>query len=36
MEGARATDRMIRENPYQALGIAFGLGLLVGVVASRR
>src|SRR5581483_1894414 len=31
--GAKATDRVIRENPYQALGIAFGIGLLIGVLA---
>ena len=33
--GVRATDRMIRGYPYQSIGIAFGLGLLVGVLASR-
>jgi len=35
---AKATDKMIRENPYQALGVAFGAGLLVGVLVmwSRR
>ena len=30
---AKATDRSIREHPYQAIGFAFGLGLLVGVFA---
>lgn len=34
--GARATDRVIRENPYQTIAIAFGLGLLLGVVLNRR
>ncbi|HET7624179.1 MAG TPA: DUF883 domain-containing protein [Verrucomicrobiae bacterium] len=34
--GARAADTMVREHPYQAIGIAFGVGLLVGVLASRR
>lgn len=34
--GARAADRMIRDNPYQAIGIAFGVGLLIGVLSSRR
>ena len=35
---AKATDKMIRENPYQALGVAFGAGILVGVLVmwSRR
>lgn len=30
-----ATDLMIREYPYQSLGVAFGLGLLVGVLVNR-
>ena len=33
---AKATDRMIRENPYPTMGIAFGLGLLIGVLINRR
>lgn len=32
---ARATDQAIREHPYQAVGIAFAVGLLIGVVATR-
>ncbi len=36
VEGAKATDKAIRENPYQALGIAFGVGALVGFLISRR
>lgn len=35
-EGMRITDRAIREHPYQSIGIAFGVGLLVGVLACRR
>ena len=33
---AKATDEAVREHPYQAIGIAFGLGLLIGVLAMRR
>jgi ElaB/YqjD/DUF883 family membrane-anchored ribosome-binding protein len=33
---ARATDRTIREHPYESIGIAFGLGLLVGVLVARK
>jgi ElaB/YqjD/DUF883 family membrane-anchored ribosome-binding protein len=35
---AKATDKTIREHPYQAAGVAFGVGVLVGVLAmwSRR
>ena len=32
---AKATDKTIREHPYQAIGIAFGLGVLLGVLAVR-
>lgn len=33
---AKATDHCIREHPYQSIGIAFGLGLLVGVLVTRK
>ncbi len=35
---AKAADKTVHERPYQAIGIAFGLGLLIGVLAmhSRR
>jgi ElaB/YqjD/DUF883 family membrane-anchored ribosome-binding protein len=33
---ARATDRTIRQHPYESLGVAFGLGLLIGVLINRR
>jgi len=32
--GMRSTDRLVRERPYQTLGVAFGLGLAVGLVVS--
>ena len=32
---ARAADKTVREHPYQAIGIAFGVGLLIGVLAAR-
>jgi ElaB/YqjD/DUF883 family membrane-anchored ribosome-binding protein len=34
--GAQATDRVIREHPYQSIGLSFGLGLLIGVLVTRR
>jgi len=34
--GARCTDEAIRANPYQALAIALGAGLLAGVLLGRR
>ena len=29
IEGAKATDRVIREHPYESIGVAFGVGLLL-------
>jgi ElaB/YqjD/DUF883 family membrane-anchored ribosome-binding protein len=38
--GAKVADKTIREHPYESIGIAagvaFGLGLLIGVLASRK
>jgi ElaB/YqjD/DUF883 family membrane-anchored ribosome-binding protein len=34
--GAKATDKVIREHPYQSLGIAFGIGVLIGVLVTRK
>jgi len=36
IEGAKAADNFIRTNPYQAIGVAFGVGMLLGLLASRR
>ena len=33
--GAKATDKVIRDNPYQSIGVAFGLGILIGVLVTR-
>src|SRR6267142_1239275 len=32
--GAQITDRRVREHPYQSIGVVFGLGILIGVLAS--
>jgi ElaB/YqjD/DUF883 family membrane-anchored ribosome-binding protein len=34
--GAKCTDTAIRENPYQALAIAAGVGLVAGILLGRR
>jgi ElaB/YqjD/DUF883 family membrane-anchored ribosome-binding protein len=34
--GAKATDKMIREHPYESVGIAFGIGMLLGVLVNRK
>lgn len=36
VEKAKAADRVIRDHPYQTIGLAFGVGLLIGVLAGRR
>ena len=33
---ARATDKVIRDHPYESIGVAFGVGLLIGVLVARR
>lgn len=35
-EVADATEEYVKENPWQSLGIAAGVGLLVGLLLSRR
>src|SRR3954465_681494 len=35
-EGAKAADQAVRENPYQAIGIALGVGALIGYLLARR
>jgi len=35
-EAAKATDEIIRHHPYQSIGIAFGVGLLIGVLVARK
>jgi len=36
MHAAKATDHVVREHPYPSIGIAFGIGLLVGVLVTRK
>ena len=36
VDSAKATDEMIREHPYHAMGIAFGAGALMAFLLSRR
>jgi len=35
-EAMRATDDYVRRNPWQAVGIAAGVGLIAGLLLSRR
>jgi ElaB/YqjD/DUF883 family membrane-anchored ribosome-binding protein len=36
VQGAKATDEAVREHPYQAIGIALGVGALIGYLVARR
>ena len=36
VEGAKATDKLVRSHPYQSIGIALGVGLLAGYLLGRR
>jgi ElaB/YqjD/DUF883 family membrane-anchored ribosome-binding protein len=36
VEGAQAADEAVREHPYQAIGVAFGVGALFGYLVMRR
>jgi len=36
VRGAKAADKAIRAKPYQALGIALGVGMIVGFLIRRR
>jgi ElaB/YqjD/DUF883 family membrane-anchored ribosome-binding protein len=33
---AKAADEVIRDHPYQSIGIAFGVGALLGLLLRRR
>jgi ElaB/YqjD/DUF883 family membrane-anchored ribosome-binding protein len=33
---AKATDQVIRTHPYESIGVAFGVGLLIGVLVARK
>ena len=36
VEGAKVADQAVHEHPYQALGLAFGVGVLLGYLVARR
>ena len=35
-EGAQAADKVIRDHPYQSIGIGFGVGVLIGALVMRK
>jgi ElaB/YqjD/DUF883 family membrane-anchored ribosome-binding protein len=36
VDSAKAADKIIRANPYQAAAVAFGVGAFIGFLLSRR
>ena len=36
VQGAKVTDKVIRDHLYQSIGLAFGLGVLIGVLVTRK
>ena len=36
VEGAKVADQTVRENPYQAIAIAVGVGAVLGFLVARR
>lgn len=36
IEGAKATDQAVHKHPYMAIGIAAGIGALVGFLIARK
>ena len=36
VEGAKAADEAVHEHPYQAIGIALGVGAVIGFLVARR
>jgi ElaB/YqjD/DUF883 family membrane-anchored ribosome-binding protein len=35
-QGVQAADQAVRDNPYQTMAIALGVGVLLGILISRR
>jgi len=35
-EGVKVADQAVRDNPYQAIGIALGIGAVIGYVVANR
>jgi ElaB/YqjD/DUF883 family membrane-anchored ribosome-binding protein len=33
---AKATDQTIRDHPYKSIGVGFGIGVLLGVLLTRK
>jgi ElaB/YqjD/DUF883 family membrane-anchored ribosome-binding protein len=36
VDSAKVADQAVRSHPYQSIGVGFGVGILVGMLISRR
>lgn len=36
IESVKAADRVVRKHPYESIGVALGIGLLIGVLVGRK
>jgi len=36
LDGVKAADKVIRDHPYHSVAVAFGVGLLLGVLVVRK
>jgi ElaB/YqjD/DUF883 family membrane-anchored ribosome-binding protein len=36
LDSAKAADKTIRDHPYQSIGVALGVGLLIGVFMTKK
>ena len=35
LEGAKSTEKLVREHPYESLGVAVGVGLVIGLLINK-
>lgn len=35
VEGVKAADEVVRDNPYQAIGVGLGIGVVIGFLVAR-
>ena len=36
IDSAKAADKVVRKHPYESIGVALGIGLLIGVLVGRK
>jgi ElaB/YqjD/DUF883 family membrane-anchored ribosome-binding protein len=36
IEGVKAADKVVRSHPYESLGVAFGVGVVLGLLVGRK